>query len=443
MNPETVTTVLQKLEEQGPLDPKNSDEFARYYVPDLHSQYGDVVTALATDIETASGGRHAYLFTGTIGSGKSTELNRLAQHLERKGHYALVFDAREYLNEQLDLGIPDLLMAISLAVWEAVCKMQGLDPEHGQRWNWWRNLFTTEVEAKEVTATVGLAQMKFALRDNATLRARMRHHHQGLLDSLVQEVSEFMRESAETIRFQKQLKDGKKLVLVVDSLEHFGGKAALGQTDDVLNSILTMFNTYARHLQLPDWSVVYSVSPLLPKLSPGLFNAFGMSSTYALTSAHVYLDRSTQPDTKVIDEQLVPLLQKRLSAEGAALFTVAQLQEIVRTSGGDLRDMLRMTRSALLKAHAAQSYPVNDVQLTQTFADLRRPYLPLPKQTRERLQYVADYFDIPLDNDEDWPRIMADLAQKRILQYRNGQEWYGVHPLLQSALKPPERPEPC
>lgn len=109
---------------RGPLDPNEADpiaarEFHELYVPDLHDRLGDsTVQKLKLDVLSAAGGRHAYLFSGTIGSGKSTELRRLANEL-RPANFALVVNAQDYLNPQLELSISELLIAMSLAVWEA------------------------------------------------------------------------------------------------------------------------------------------------------------------------------------------------------------------------------------------------------------------------------------------------------------------------------------
>ena len=114
------------------------------------------------------------------------------------------------------------------------------------------------------------------------------------------------------------------------------------------------------------------------------------------------------------------------------------LRLLVEKTGGDLRDLLRCTRAALLKGLSKKIFPVSPDLLEEAFSDMRRPYLPLSQASRARLSIVARSFEVDdlLKDDSHWPVIMADLAQKRILMYLNGQEWYGVHPLLRDVLKP-------
>ncbi len=435
MDRSLVIPILQRLEDLGPLDPdaRNPEEAEKYrlfFIEGLHTGHGDAVAQLATDIETSSGGRKAHLFTGTIGSGKSTELRRLADDLRKRGHFAAVVNALEYLNPQITLSISELLLAMALAIWELTAQAQNKSPTSGQRWEWFKSLLSSEPELKEIS----IRGAKLALASNPTVRERIRRQHEQSLDRLVTEVHNFFEECAETLRGPSQTH--RKCVLVMDSLEHFGGTAAPGEIDVVFNSLQQVFNVHAQYLQLPGWTVVYSVPPLLEKLSPGIANAWNMTSSYTLTSAHVFKDRSCEVDTVTVNKKLLPLLQKRLGEDWRQLFRAKQLRRLVEMTGGDLRDLLRCTRSALLKGLIASKFPVSDALLDEAFNDLRRPYLPLSQTSKERLLEVARSFDVEalLKDDRQWPVVMADLAQKRILMYRNSQDWYGVHPLLRELL---------
>lgn len=441
MDRHLIISVLQRLEDLGPLDPDTRDregaeKYQHYYVEGLHGGRGDAVNQLALDIEVSSGGRNAHLFSGTIGSGKSTELRRMTNDLRQRGHFAAVVNARDYLNPQLEISISELLLAMALAVWELTALAQDKNPTEGERWEWWKSLFASGVELTGVDIPSNLGTARFALVSNPTVRERIRRFHEQSLDRLVTEINVFFEECAETLRNMPD--PVVKCVLVLDSLEHFGGTAIPGEPDVVFNSLQRMFNTHARHLQLPGWTVVYSVPPLLGKLSPGIASAWSMSRTYALTSAHVFKDRSNEPDEDTINQKLLPLVQKRIGDRWEELLTADQLRRLVEKTGGDLRDLLRCTRAALLKGLMNKTFPVSESLLDEAFTDLRHPYLPLSQASRERLEIVARDFEVDrlLEDDHQWPVVMSDLAQKRILMYLNGQEWYGVHPLLRDVLKP-------
>jgi len=434
----TVIPLLQRLQNEAPLDPNPSDakaaqDYKDLYVADLHAAQGDVVKRLMLEVETSVGSRHVYLFSGTIGSGKSTELRRLANGLRDDRHYALVVNAMEYLNPQVPVGIADLLMAMALGVWEAWAKAQNLDPNAGERWEWWASLLRARPEGKELEISGGPVKLKMALAANPTFRERLRKYFEFSLDQLVGEINNFFGSLAADIRHEKQLDADAKLLVVVDSLEHFGGQATPGTTDEVLQSLLGIFNTFNAYLRLEGWSAIYSVPPLLHKLAPGVAATFGMSTTYYLTSAHVFVDRSTELDTATLEGKMIPLLLRRLGPEQPGVIDLPELRNIVQMTGG-LRDLLRTLRAALLTGLTDNRFPVAQNQLERVYNDLRRPYLPLPADTAARLRQIHADKEAYLATAADWKLVISDLAQKRVLLYLNGTEWYDVHPLLRGPL---------
>ena len=438
-----VVPILQRLQDPGPLDPNPADskaaqEFKELYIKDLHAAHGDVAHKLALEIKTSSGTHHGYLFSGTIGSGKSTELRRLAQELRDSGNYALVINAQDYLNPQMPIGIVDLLLAMALAAWEATAKELGINASSGERWNWLVSVFSADVEITGIDLGHDVVKLKAALRANPTARERIRQFHEARLDVLVSGINDFLVESAAKIKAKRGWDPKAKMVLIVDSLEHFGGQAAAGQPDEVFTSLQRMFNTFATYLRLDGWSVVYSVPPLLHKLAPGIANAFGATSTYFLTSAHVFKDHSDVVDADTVTQKLMPLVRKRIGESVVSqLMGDSEIRNIIEMTGGDLRDLIRAVRAVLLAGLADQnSFPVKQIHLESVYNELRRPYLPLPVNTQQRLAYVAKHYQVLLQNESEWSNVIGDLAQKRVLLYLNGAEWYGVHPLLRNSVSP-------
>ncbi len=444
MKQDDIIPILQRLQDPGPLDPNPADakakkDFTDLYVKDLHSAQGsDVAMKLALAIQTSRGTQHGYLFSGTIGSGKSTELRRMAQELRSKSNYAVVINAQDYLNPQMPIGIVDLLLAMALAVWEATANELGADVSSGERWNWFKTLFSSGVEITDIEFS-SLIKVKASLKSNPTVREQLRKFHEARLDILVSTINEFLVECATKIKSKKGWTDNSKMVLIVDSLEHFGGQAAAGQPDEVFISLQRMFNTFANYLRLDGWSAVYSVPPLLHKLAPGIANAFGATSTNFLTSAHVFKDRSTEVDTATVSNKLIPLVRKRIGEDDVdKLIGEAEIRDIIETTGGDLRDLMRAVRAVLLAGLGDQNtFPVTSKHLESVYNDLRRPYLPLPNSTHKRLAYVAKHYNVPLEEESDWAKVISDLAQKRVLLYLNGSEWYGIHPLLRNSISQP------
>ena len=440
MKQDDIFPILQALQDPGPLDPNPANaeaaaEFKKLYIANLNAKQGDVAKNLNLEIRASTGARHAYLFSGTIGSGKSTELLRLAQKL-RPDHFAVVMNAKNYLNTQSPIEIVDLLLAMALCVWETTAYELKLDLEAGQSWSSWKAIFKADVEPEGLELNLGIAKLKTGLHQNPDVRDRLRKYHRARLDTLVQEVNEFFDECASKLKAKLNLTSTAKMVLIVDSLEHFGGQAAAGDTDTVFTSLQHLFNDFASLLKIKGWSTLFSVPPLLQKLAPGIANTFGVAETYFLTSAHVFLDRTSDIDLDTVDNKLIPLVKQRIGVEIVSkLIADAQIRDIIVKTGGDLRDLLRTLRSALLVGLREENFPINQSLLNKVYDTLRRPYLPLTNDAKARLQHVHLHYEPNLDKQEDWNQIIADLAQKRILMYLNGTEWYGVHPLLVDYFK--------
>jgi hypothetical protein len=431
--------ILGSLQDPGPLDPDNrkgaAEEFEAFHVPGLHGAAQSSMARLANDIDVARGHRNVYLFSGTIGSGKSTELRKLAHELRQRGHYVVVIDAQKLLSPHVELGPVELLLGIAIGLWDVIARdLVKVDPATGERFNSLLSFFRKIPALEEITANLSFASLKTRLTDNPTFREAMRTHSLASLDSFVEEFGNFVSGLADTVRAHPKY---AKRVLIVDGMEHFGGLAAAGSKDKVFESLKELFNTHSSRLRIPEWDTVYSVPPLLSKIAPGMANTFGAAQLYFLASAHVFHDRTEQPDDETITKKLIPMVQKRLGGEEVAntLIPVALQRQLIENTGGDLRDLLRAMRSALLHAYTDSAASVDETHLKSVFNTMRQPYLPLTLDAQERMAQVLQTHEVKPANADDWAPLIGDLAQKRVLMYLNGSEWFGVHPLLRDAVR--------
>jgi hypothetical protein len=435
--------ILGSLQDPGPLDPDNrkgaAEEFEAFHVPGLHGAAQSSMARLTNDIDVARGHQNVYLFSGTIGSGKSTELRKLAHELRGRGHYVVVIDAQKLLSPHVELGPVELLLGIAIGLWDVIAPdLVKVDPATGDRFNSLLSFFRKIPALEEITANLGFASLKTRLTDNPTFREKMRTHSLASLDSFVEEFGVFVSGLADTVREHPKYahKDAKR-VLIVDGMEHFGGLAAAGSKDKVFDSLKELFNTHSSRLRIPEWDTVYSVPPLLSKIAPGMANTFGAAQLYFLASAHVFRDRTETLDDHTITTKLIPMVQKRLGGTEVAntLIPVALQRQLIENTGGDLRDLLRAMRSALLHAYTDNSATVGETHLESVFNTMRQPYLPLTLDSQERMAQVLQTHEVKPASADDWAPLIGDLAQKRVLMYLNGSEWFGVHPLLRDAVR--------
>src|SRR5262249_14112927 len=120
------------------------------------------VDALATRIELSQKPM-CELFTGLPGSGKSTELLRLAARLgaEDGAHLLpVLIDAEEVIDVRSTVDVTDILMAILVRTEQRVLEAEKKDPgkalKEGALKRFWHWLTTTEIELKSIEAGSGL-----------------------------------------------------------------------------------------------------------------------------------------------------------------------------------------------------------------------------------------------------------------------------------------------
>lgn len=424
MNDALLKPIVQALSAVDPLDPaRDRDNFERLYVEGLHpGKYGGEVRRLRSEIDSALGGQHMYLFSGSLGSGKSTELRRLADDLRQVGYHVSVIDITRYLNADQPLKFADLLFGMAMGLLESLAGEFHWDATSSRVIDGLKSLFGAEVEFKSFDLKV----IKGDLRQPSVLRNQIRARFETSPGEFLKEMQAFFISQAGQTGKARRL-------LIVDSLEHFHGRG--GVDDEILASLRVLFEQHAGAMRLPEWQVVYSVPPLLPKLAPGVIASVAMAHIYQLTSAHVFKDHSTEPDTSMLPA-LQDMVDRRCGgADNRRRFIDdALLREVILASGGDLRDLFRMLKLAALYAFEVPQLPVDADLLQSVYDNWRAPYLPLAVDTAERLAAVHATKQPLIPTENEWFVVMGDLAQKRMLLYRNGEVWYDVHPLLREAV---------
>jgi energy-coupling factor transporter ATP-binding protein EcfA2 len=115
----------------------------------------------------------------------------------------------------------------------------------------------------------------------------------------------------------------------------------------------------------------------------------------------------------------------------------ATLGEIIRASGGYLRDLLRMVRDILFQA---SSFPVSPEICRQTIDRVAEAYARVIREPEiDLLVEIARTHTIPVGDDQRLAAFGAVLKNWLVLVYRNGSEWYDLHPLVKRARAVSER----
>ncbi|WP_437292629.1 hypothetical protein [Sorangium sp. So ce426] len=125
---------------------------------------------------------------------------------------------------------------------------------------------------------------------------------------------------------------------------------------------------------------------------------------------------------------LTEVIGKRLDLEsifGAEPSRV--LDPILLATGGYPRDLLRVVRNLLT---SGGGFPVTPEQVERQIDRLAQDYaMALYGDEIDVLVEVAKTNAVPLDNDGEVARFIRLLDRWLVLAYRNGKEWYDLHPM--------------
>ena len=100
-------------------------------------------------------------------------------------------------------------------------------------------------------------------------------------------------------------------------------------------------------------------------------------------------------------------------------------------SGGHLRDLLRMLSEIVRRA---DRLPVTELTVQRAITQVKSELLPIALDDVRWLQKIAETHDASLDDVSKLPRLVTFLDSHLVLCYRNGDEWFDVHPLVREEV---------
>jgi len=407
------------------------------YVDNLHGgAERDPVLELANQIDLSESAG-AYLFTGNRGTGKTTELLRLATILREYDCEVFYADMADYLTLTQRIEVSDFLISMLGAFSEKIADRFSADPGKPSFFERLRSFLNSNVQFTEIKVPIGWIEFKAALQQNPTFKEQLQEKTRGVVEQLVKQACEFALEAVQYVRGQRADPD-RKVVLIIDSVERLRG---VGDSDDireVFKSVETLFSSHSDKLRFTALNVVYTVPPYLSALAGALGSYYSGGRIYALPSVHIYEKRPEPGEAPApYDEgqaKMREVVEKRFS-QWPNFFTEAQLARLAQHSGGDLRDYLRMLRLAVARLLQTGQLPVSDTLITDAEDAVRGDMLPIADDDRAWLRKITASHKPELPSLDALPDFARLQEGKYVLHYRNGEDWYDVHPLLRAEVK--------
>lgn len=387
-------------------------------------------------------------FSGFRGSGKTTELYRLKSKLEADGYFVIYANALDYINPADELDITDLLIVLAGAFSDALDEELGKDIKHESYWERIKhylintNLDVTEASIKSEVNTPakdvigGLkagVDLKLALSTTPSFRQNLQKLLNNRIGELKRDVDNFIQEGIKLIRKKKG--DDARIVFIFDSLEQIRG--SLFNEQAVIESVERTFSQNFKLLELQYIHAVYSVPPWLKFVMPNSFT----KPIVILHSIKQWRNDEKRTHIDGGNDKFCQVVLKRFGKEGfEEVFGEKtdkkknKAEKLIAYCGGSLRDLLRLLNEAILPA---QNFPVSDVEIERAIVNVKSTFLPVTIEDAHWLLKIAKTRSSALLNIEgkNIGRLTRFLDTHFVLYFRNGDDWYDIHPLIREEVE--------
>lgn len=403
-----------------PVDPQDSTKYFDFDRRDLRGVPWRVGIRNVIDLASEP---VAVLTTGQPGSGKSTELWGLENDLRGLGYEVFRVEAGDWIRDDEPIRTRSLLLALALALYPkgSPDDAQGWAREYARRFT---SHFNLNWSAK-VPTPVGELSLGADATSKDTLFQELARHLESVR-GLRDQVFELLRQAQRDLEQEQN----KRIVIILDGVEKRATGDLFGREkrEEYRNRWFGAFLTEARDLKAPV-HVVYTVPAFMVRRSAQLAAQFGQELHFLPMVRTFERSRGPEVPLRLHQPGLVALCEalfKRVPREHFDSQTVAGW--LAAHCGGYMRDLLRLTSECIYLLG-------NNSRVTREIADraiekIRRTYLDgFEVEDEHLLIQTHRRGELPLDQDNE-DRIDALLQGYQILRYHNGDEWYGVHPLL-------------
>ncbi len=390
----------------------------------------DAVKLLGRTITMTTPGEEFFL-TGLRGSGKTVQLLRLKQELQRRGFAVVMFSAEDYLNMHEPLNVVDVLFFLVGAISEQAVEYDLIEQGDSatsrgwsRLWQWLSNLPSrTDLTGAEVSTTLlgTKASLKAELRRDPAFVAQLREFLRGRLSELVEQANLIVGDLVDDMRRSWTNGEWKGLVIIVDSLDH--NRAVDSEKfQQVRRALVNLFDKDYDNLRMAGCRTVFTLPMYVP--------ISAAKAVRRVTNLRV-TNRDGKPNTDGIRAAREVLLRRAPDGGLDRLLDDDAVDRLVLASGGHLRILLGLVMEVVTQA---ESLPVDDATVTAAIQQVRNGMLPLADDQRAMLRRVGVSHELPLASQHDWDVVATLLDQHFVLGYQNGEPWYDVHPLLHDEI---------
>ena len=357
-----------------------------------------------------------YFFTGYRGSGKSTELNRLADDPGVKQNYFIVKFSVKDVCDVNNLSYVDVLLAIGAQVFVQYTEQGGkLGEDLLAELEGWKGRIVERLQAKGAVFETGAGFDVRAFFLSALLKVKTEHSTREIIRNEIEPRLSELIEKVNLIVTAIQAREDRPVLVVIDDLD----KPTLDQAKSIFYGAFTAITQ-------PVCAIVYTVPVAI------LFSeAFMRIRENCFPLPNVKLHERGQQEEKA-DEGYETMRNLVFSRMEESLIEPDALEAAITLSGGVFREMAFTMRTAISNALRRGASKVGAPDIAWAESQLRNPLLRLlSDEDFALLREVRNANPFRLPEPEKNARLLHILA---ILQYADGPDWFDVHPALQEAL---------
>lgn len=377
------------------------------------------------------------LLTGHRGCGKSTELLRLKDRLEKAGFYVIYFAVDDFLDPN-DITYTDLLLSIGRRA-EEVFREDGIDLADTlkilERWfseivfqhSEWENIHNQlETEASIGVGIPGipliarlLSKITGQIKTGDEIKTEIRHKLDKQISQLIEQLNHLLLTAQ--IKIKKQGK--QNIVIIVDNLDRITLKdLSYGRT-----SHDALFIDHGEQLRALVCHTVYTVpiSMMYALRATVLRSIFPESRVLPMIKLHEPRIKGSS-DVEEGMSHLRDILDHRIDIE--TLADPEAISYLCRASGGHPRDLMALVRHSIEYADENLTRPITQKAAQQAEARLISAFGRMIPEDHFKM-LVKVYLDNRVPNDTEHQKMLFSLS---VLEYANGAEpWHDVHPAVQ------------
>lgn len=375
-----------------------------------------------------------FLFTGHIGSGKSSELLHLGNLLKKDTNFFPVYvDVRDYVNLE-NVTLEEILLAIAVEISDAFQKDLNITLKNSyfeEKFGEVKNLLLTKRKFTKIEVSLfGLAKGEIQeIKQNDEAKRRLFEAIAKDNRSLLDELNLFI--SKAQLELAKSESAFTKIVIMVDSLEKIQKFEA---NTNVIDSHKELFIERNDKLTGIEAHTIYTVPLSLYRsdASPKLLHYYG--DVLPLPMVKIFHRGKFNSEYEEGCKAFKEILTKRLGEISLTeAFEEKALDFLVKYSGGNLRNLMLFIQEAII---SSDELPINYKTARKSIQPTVRAYAASIKESAyPKLVALDENPKQQIDTEDD--SFWTMLENLTVMEYANGDDtnslddsWYAVNPVV-------------